>query len=371
MPLWLRPVIVLAVALALLVPVGGLVDRARDAHRLKPSRLDEAPQLDEVALTTGLGAARSFLNISTWNAIEDAQREREYYRVIALSRTALRLQPNNPDVLDFLARQLIFTLSRTEAESDDAWGWVEQGMDLIEAAHRRNPHSAVLRRALGSYYYQMMSEHPVRLLEYDLTLGADGRLARDKVWRERAEEILASYHNLEPEERARLDHVIERVGHSLVYVDDPRQFSEYDLLGPTSQRIYKELNLFRHRMAVLEWAHALNPGERVEGGERYVLLQRTLIRLRRLHFHAAQLPRSERAEEQAHLWKWLVRLYEWVPDEGTERSERARRMAWNRIAGMYDQYGAPPNAVPRNGIDLVEYYFGRDRPRAPAPLQPR
>ncbi|MGE0433363.1 MAG: hypothetical protein AB7K09_04840 [Planctomycetota bacterium] len=250
---------VLAVALLALFPLRAISESHRDDLQIKPRTASEAAGLWETMMTSGAGSLRAFAILFTWFQINEAEDNREYFRLVQLYENVKQLQPRNTKVQRFLADQLMDNIAPNQATNEGRWKWVAQGKQYLDEATARNVRAYDLHSALHFYWFKRMTDYPIHILEAELARGDACLFRLEPAWQALAERTVADFHALPAEEQLAFRHAVDRIGFLLAYSSNIAQFTEYRQLSRDAQSIYRRCNLLRLIGALLSFEFAMQP----------------------------------------------------------------------------------------------------------------
>lgn len=336
--------IMLAIAVAVLVPIRLISAAKRDAMGLQPRTEAEAAGLWETMVNSGTGAFRAFANIALFTRIRDAEEEGEFFLLVDLYERILVVQPHNPAVQVHLAGQMMHTISQKTADEETAWQWVARGKKLLDDATAKNPTSPRLRQAQAHFFHQLGTRYPIRILRRELALGDASVLTREPAWRAEAQTLVAQYDALGPEERTRLDHALKRIGHRLIYEQALAIYPEFNVLSLHARSIYLRFNITRHRLALLAYEAALDPAANVEPDGLPQLAVYAALRAHDLLALTAELPPSDQGAQRAIVWRHAAQLHQFTPQGLPGYPGHAARVATSWHQQNFSRYPPPTDS---------------------------
>ena len=349
---------VLAVCVVLLVPLRCVSENRRAELQIKPRSPAEAAGLWETVSTSGAGPFRAFYNLFTWMQIGEAEDNREYYQLVDLYRTILRLQPRNVRIQRFLADQLMDTIAPNAADAESAWPWVREGKELLDKAVQRNPRAWDIHDALAYYWFRRMADYPIWMLDFEIARGEQCLFHREPAWQQLAEETLADFNALSADEQRAFRHAVSRIGFTLLYSSNLAEFSEFNQLSTAAQSVFQRCNQLRMLGEILTWDAALDPATGLLAREQPRAMRRFVRRVR----DAASLSYGSHQQVSTmrnQVWQHAARVQQWMLDRVASGDIKPADLQFSTayLREAWDKFPPEPGAVSVNGQPLSDSFF--------------
>lgn len=146
--------VLLAVAVvAALYPLQASIESTRARHDLAAARPAAELPSGEFLGTVLLGGFRAIAVDLIWVKAQEAEKSRDWHRLLLLNEAIASVQPRFIEVWMFNMWNMAYNLSLTAVTDHEAWQWVKKGIEFGKEGYRRNPDSWKLAWSVGYQYY--------------------------------------------------------------------------------------------------------------------------------------------------------------------------------------------------------------------------